>query len=69
MRCDCLTTSQLWNEEARAYADEHLEPVEVRPDRREVLHRCPETEREWLEEVPGSEAQGARALRLRRLTP
>jgi hypothetical protein len=66
MSCDCRTTSQLWDEEARIYAENHLEPLGVRADGLTILHRCPETDIRWLEDYPGREKYGGR-LRLRQL--
>ena len=67
MRCRCEEITELWSDEAKSYADEHLEQVEVRADGWEVLYRCPVTGRQWLEDYPRGEEHGGGPMRLRRL--
>lgn len=67
MRCRCEEISVLCGDEAKSYADEHLEQVEVRADGWEVLYRCPVTCRQWLEDYPRGEEHGGGPMRLRRL--
>ena len=67
MKCKCRDVTELWDEEAKQYADGHLEEVEVRADGWEVLYRCPVTGRKWLEDYPRSEEHGGGPLRLRQL--
>lgn len=52
MSCDCRSTAQLFDGEARTYADEHLERLGVRADGVSVLYRCPETGSRWIEDYP-----------------
>jgi hypothetical protein len=66
MKCDCRTASQLWDDEARVYADRHLNRIALRADSK-VLYRCPDTEARWLEEYAGGEEPGGGRLRLRQL--
>lgn len=67
MRCRCEEISELWGDEAKSYADKHLEQVEVRADGWEVLYRCPITGHHWLEDYPRGEEHGGGPMRLRRL--
>jgi len=67
MICRCADLQQLWDEEAKAYIDEHLEEVEVRAAGWEVVYRCPITGRQWLEDYPHGELHGGGPMRLRRL--
>jgi Immunity protein 27 len=67
MVCQCDEMSELWDADARAYADRHLEQVEVRAAGWEVLYRCPATDHTWLEDHPRSAEQGGGPMRLRRL--
>jgi hypothetical protein len=63
VRCDCLASSQLWGDEAKAYAERHLKRVGPGADSRTIVYACPETEHRWVEDRPGS---GER-MRLRKL--
>ena len=65
--CRCADTAELWDAEAKRYADQHLEQTEVRAEGWEVLYRCPNTGVEWLEDYPRGEEHGGGPMRLRRL--
>lgn len=67
MTCRCANLIQLWDEEAKAYIDEHLKEVEVRAEGWEVVYRCPVTGHKWLEDYPNGELHGGGPMRLRRL--
>ena len=67
MTCRCEEVAELWDDEANAYADEHLEQVEVRASGWEILYRCPDTDRIWLEDYPHSGEHGGGSMRLRRI--
>lgn len=67
MMCRCDEVSELWDDEAKGYADLHLEQVEVRGDGWEVVYRCPSTGVRWLEEYPYSHEHGGGPMRLRQL--
>jgi hypothetical protein len=67
MKCKCRETTEFWDEEAKHYAEDHLEQIEIRADGWEVVYRCPTTGQKWLEEYPRSEEQGGGPVRLRRL--
>ena len=66
MRCRCSELSELAGEEAKTYADGHLEQVETRADGWVVVYRCAETDREWIEDYPRGEEHGGGPVRLRR---
>jgi hypothetical protein len=66
MVCHCSDVAELSGEEAKTYADEHLERVEVRADGWELVYRCPDTGREWIRDYPRSEEHGGGPVRLRR---
>lgn len=65
MGCRCEEITELWNDEAKRYADEHLQMVQDRTAEWEVLYRCPDTGRMWLEDYPRSEEHGGGPMRLR----
>lgn len=67
MTCRCEEITELWDVEAKTYADEHLEEVEIRASGWEVLYRCPDTGRLWLEDYPRSPEQGGGPVRLRQI--
>jgi hypothetical protein len=67
MTCRCDDITELWDDDAKVYADEHLERVETRADGWEVLYRCVVSQRTWLEDYPRSEEHGGGPMRLRRL--
>jgi hypothetical protein len=64
--CRCETISELHGDEAKAYADEHLQEVAVRAEGWLAVYRCPATGAEWIEDYPNSEAHGGGIVRLRR---
>ena len=66
-KCHCRDRAELWDDEAKSYADDHLEETEVRAGGWEVLYRCPETGVDWVEDYPRSREQGGGPMRLRRL--
>ena len=68
MTCRCTDVIELWDDEAKAYADVHLQQVEVRAEGWEVLYRCPTTSARWLEDYPHSEEHGGGPMRLRQLS-
>lgn len=59
---------ELWDGEAKTYAERHLDQVEVRADGWEVEYRCVATGLHWLEDYPYSEEHGGGPMRLRQLT-
>lgn len=67
MTCRCDSVSELWDKEAKEYADEHLEELEVRASGWEVIYKCPVTGHRWLEDYPRSGEHGGGPMRLRRL--
>lgn len=67
MTCKCAEISELRGDAAKAYADEHLEQVEVRADGWEVLYRCPDTGQLWLEDYAEGEQHGGGEMRLRQV--
>lgn len=68
MICRCTDLMELWDGEAKPYADRHLDQVEVRADGWGVVYRCSATGLYWLEDYPHSEEHGGDPLRLRQLT-
>jgi hypothetical protein len=58
---------ELCDDEAKAYADRHLEKLEDRESGWEVVYRCPETGRRWIEDYPPGGEHGGGPMRLRRL--
>ncbi len=69
MICRCEDLTELWDEEAKSYADWHLEQVEVRAGGWEILYRCPKTGRRWLKDYPHGEEHGGGPVKLRQLLP
>ena len=67
MNCRCEDITELWDDEARNYADSHLEEVEIRASGWEVLYRCPVTARLWLEDYPRGSEHGGGPMRLRQV--
>ncbi len=67
MTCRCADVIELWDKEAKEYADGHLDQVEVRADGWEVVYRCASTGVRWLEDYPHSEEHGGGPMRLRQL--
>ena len=67
MTCRCDDITELWDNDAKAYADEHLVRVETRAEGWEVLYRCVVSQHTWLEDYPRSEEHGGGPMRLRRL--
>lgn len=67
MTCRCEAVSLLSGDDARRYAAEHLEKIEVRADGWETLYRCPSTGRLWLKDYPRSAEQGGGPARLRQV--
>lgn len=65
--CWCGLATEFWDDQASGYADRHLEEVETRAGRWEVLYRCPTTGTEWLEDHPLSEEHGGGPRRLRQV--
>ena len=43
MTCQCGQRREFDGDEARRYAQEHLQQIEVRAEGWEVLYRCPDT--------------------------
>ena len=68
MTCRCADVIELWDDEAKAYADDHLQQVEMRAEGWEVVYRCPGTGARWLEDYPNSEEHGGGPMRLRQLS-
>ncbi len=69
MNCRCAEINELWDDEAKVYADEHLQEVEVRASGWEVLDRCPVIRCLWFEDDPRSTEQGGGPVRLRQVEP
>jgi Immunity protein 27 len=67
MVCRCDEISELWDADAKACADKHLEQVEARAGGWEVVYRCPDSEHTWLEDYPRGEEHGGGPMHLRRL--
>jgi hypothetical protein len=67
MTCRCEELQELWDDEARFYASEHLERVEARADGWEIVYCCPDTGHLWLRDYPHSEEQGGGPVRLRQI--
>jgi Immunity protein 27 len=67
VKCRCANAVELWDAEAKRYADEHLDEVEVRAEGWEVLYRCPQTNAIWLEDYPRGAEHGGGPMHLRRL--
>ena len=67
MRCACKELFALEGEEARQYADEHLEKVGVDLDAWATTYRWLETGRSWLLDHPHGEMQGGGPPRLRQV--
>jgi hypothetical protein len=62
--CRCADESVLWGAAADDYAESHLVRESVAERAREVLYRCPITDRRWVMDIADDEEGGA-ALRLR----
>jgi hypothetical protein len=69
VHCRCGEVTELWDAEAKRYADEHLTQQEVRADGWEVLYACAATGARWLEDWPRSAEHGGGPCRLRRVDP
>lgn len=67
MTCRCMKITELWDDEGKAYADEHLKEVEVRASGWDVLYRCPDSGRLRLEDYPRSSEHGGGPMRLRQV--
>jgi hypothetical protein len=65
--CRCAEGAELWDTDAKGYADERLEQTEVRADGWEVLYCCPDTGVKWLSGLPRGAEHGGGPMRLRRL--
>lgn len=65
MTCRCADVIELWDNEAKVYADGHLKQIELRAEGWEVLYRCPSTGARWVEDYPNSEEHGGGPMRLR----
>lgn len=65
MPCQCELTSEMSGDEARRYAERHLDQVEVRAEGWETVYRCPLTGLLWLKDYPRSAEQGGGPARLR----
>jgi hypothetical protein len=61
----CCRLGELWDHDARAYADGHLERTEVRAEGWEFVYMCPTTGARWVEDRPRSEEHGGGPPRLR----
>lgn len=61
--------SEYIGNEARAYADDHLEQVDVDPVTWTVEYRDRRNGSRWLMDYPQSELHGGGPPRLRRMTP
>jgi hypothetical protein len=48
MVCRCGEISELWDSDAKAYAERHVEQVEARAGSWEAVYRCPDSEHTWL---------------------
>jgi hypothetical protein len=67
MKCRCATLTELRDNEAESYADEHLRKVRVYPDGWHIEYVCPDTGKRWLMDFIQSGLQGGGFPRLRRL--
>ncbi len=52
MDCRCNDVTELYGQEAEAYAGEHLRADGLRSDRFEEDYRCPDTGKRWLLDWP-----------------
>lgn len=68
MMCRCGDVIEMWDGEAKSYADEHLEEIEVRAGGWEVVYECHLTGERWLEDCPRSGEHGGGPMRLRQLS-
>jgi hypothetical protein len=57
---------ELRGNDAKAYAEGHLEEVEKRLDAWQIVYCCRETDASWLADYPASEQHGGGSMRLRR---
>jgi hypothetical protein len=66
MHCRCREITQLTYNEAKHYADEHLDQIDIDVSGWIAHYRCPETGAEWLADWPHSELHGGGPMRLTR---
>jgi hypothetical protein len=67
MTCRCQDIKELSGNDAKAYTAEHLERIGSRASGWEILYRCPDTEKVWLEDYPRGEEHGGGPMRLRQV--
>lgn len=68
MTCSCEAITELWDDEAKAYANGHLRKVAVLGSGWTTLWECPDSGLQWVKEYPRSEEHGGGPVRLRRAT-
>lgn len=65
MQCRCNDVTELYGQEAEAYAAEHLRADGVRSERFEERYTCPDTGKRWLLDWPDRTEQEPGQARLR----